>query len=62
MNSKDVLLDHIRRKAEQEARVLSRQFVRAASEQREELLAALEIEKWLAQSCADCLDGAGLLS
>ena len=62
MNSKNVILDHIRHSAEKEARILSRQFARAASEQREELLAALEIEKWLAQSCDDCLNSSGLLS
>ena len=58
MNSKDVLLDHIRRQAEQEARILAGQFARAASEQREELLAALELEQWLAQGCDECLEHA----
>ena len=29
---------------------------RAASEDREEILAALEFEKWLAETCAVCLE------
>ena len=55
MNSKDILLNSIRRKAEQEARLLAGEFARAASKDREELLAALQFEQWLAQSCAECL-------
>ena len=56
MNSKDVLLDHIRA----QSRGRSAQSSPANSpapplEDREQILAALEIERWLAQSCTDCL-------
>ena len=56
-NAKDVLLDQIRRDAEAEARQLAGEFARAASEGKEALMDALEFEKWLAESCRECLDG-----
>ena len=56
MSKKDILLERIRRKSEREAARLAGEFARAASEEKEEILAALEIEKWLAESCAECLD------
>ena len=54
--NKDILIEIIQRKAEQEAAFLAGEFVRAASEEKEEILAALEFEKWLALSCRECLD------
>jgi hypothetical protein len=51
---KEALLDEVRYRAEAEARRLSREFVRAASEDKEAILAALEFEKWLAEGCAAC--------
>ena len=56
MSKKDILLERIRRKSEREAARLAGEFARAASEEKEEILAALQIEKWLAESCAECLD------
>ena len=53
--NKDELLRHIRKQSMAEARYLAGEFVRAASEQREAILAALEIEQWLARSCEQCL-------
>jgi len=51
---KEALLDEVRYRAEAEARRLSCEFVRAASEDKEAILAALEFEKWLAEGCAAC--------
>ena len=56
MSKKDILLEQIRRKSQREAARLAGEFARAASEEKEAILAALEIEKWLAESCAECLD------
>jgi len=53
---KDILLEAVRRKAESEARYLAGEFARAAAEDKEAILAALEFEKWLAESCWDCGD------
>ena len=57
LNQKDILLMRIRCKSQQEAARLAGEFARAASEEKEEILAALEFEKWMAESCAKCLDG-----
>ena len=54
-NQKDIQLKIIQRKAEQEAAFLAGEFARAASEEKEEILAAMEFEQWLAQSCQECL-------
>jgi hypothetical protein len=54
---KDAMLDAVRRKAEAEAAHLSGEFARAASEEREAILAALEYEQWLAQACWECQNG-----
>ena len=53
---KDILIEIIQCKAEQEAAFLAGEFARAASEEKEEILAVLEFEKWLAQSCRTLTD------
>jgi hypothetical protein len=53
---KDQMIRLIQYKAEQDAAELAREFARAASEEKEEILAALEFEKWLAETCAVCLE------
>ena len=53
--TKDILLDAVRRKAEQEALHLAGEFVRAPAEEKADILAALHFEKWLAESCRECL-------
>ena len=55
-NEKDILLEAIRQRSEREAGRLAGEFARAASEEKEAILAALEIEQWLAESCEVCLD------
>ena len=53
---KDQMIRLIQYKAEQDAAELAGEFARAASEDREEILAAFEFEKWLAETCAVCLE------
>ena len=53
---KDELIKVIKYKAEQDAAELSGEFACAASEEKEEILAALEFEKWLVETCAVCLE------
>ena len=53
---KDQLVTLIQYKAEQDAAELAGEFARAASEDREEILAALEFKKWMAETCAVCLE------
>jgi len=50
---KDERIREIRVRAEREAAYLAGEFARAASEEREAILAALEEEKWLAQTCRE---------
>ena len=56
MNIKDVILRRIQHRAEAEAGFLAGEFARAASEEKEAILAELEFEKWLAEACLDALD------
>ena len=55
---KSDLLALIEAQAEQEARALASEFVRAAEGDREAILAALEFEQWLAEGCGDLADRA----
>ena len=55
MNPKDLMLRRIRQRAIEEAKYLAGEFARAASEEKEEILAHLEFERWMADSCADVL-------
>lgn len=50
------MLAVIARKAEQDALVLAGEFARAAAQDREAILAGLEFERWLAESCWECLE------
>ena len=54
---KEHMLRIVEARALQEAQYLAGEFVRAASEDREAILAALEFEKWLACSCRCARDG-----
>ena len=49
--NKDEIIEAIEAKAEREAAHLAGEFARAASGERERILAALEYEKWLAGCC-----------
>jgi hypothetical protein len=52
---KDQIVELIGEQAEQEARQLAGEFARAASEDRELILAQLQYEQWLAETCWECL-------
>ncbi len=54
-NWKDQRIREIEAGARYEAERLAGEFARAASEEREEILAAMEGEKWLAESCRDAI-------
>ena len=56
MNVKDILLKRIRQRSLEEAGFLAGEFARAASEEKEAILASLEFEKWLAEVCVDALN------
>jgi len=53
---KDMILKALCKRAEREAARLAGEFARAAAEEKEAILAALEFEQWLAVSCQQCLD------
>ena len=53
----DIMLEVIRKRAEQEAVSLAGEFAHAASKDREAILAAMQYEKWLAECCADAQTG-----
>lgn len=56
MNVKDLMLSRIRARSLAEAEFLAGEFARAASEEREAILAALEYEQWLAEACDTALE------
>ncbi len=56
MNVKDLILRRIRDRARKEAAMLAGEFARAASEEKEAILAGLEIERWLAEACEEVLE------
>ena len=55
MNVKDLILRKMRERALEEAEFLAGEFARAASEEKEAIMAGLEFEKWLAEACLDAL-------
>ena len=52
---KNRIVELIGEQAEQEAAQLAGEFARAASEDREQILAQLQYEQWLAETCWECL-------
>ena len=53
----DIMIEVIRKRAEQEAAILAGEFARAANRDREAILAAMQYERWLAECCADAQTG-----
>ena len=53
--SKEQVLARIERRSLREAARLAGEFARAASQDREAALDAMELEKWVAESCQVCL-------
>ena len=54
---KEMLLSAVGRRAGREAARLAGEFARAAAEEKEAILAALEFEQWLGHSCRFCQNG-----
>jgi hypothetical protein len=54
-STKYVILRQIAARAQREVKHLAGEFARAASAEKEEILAALEFERWLADSCQEVL-------
>ena len=54
--TKDQIIHLIEQNAARKVSDLSGQYVRAKSGEKEALAAAIEIERWLAESCEECLD------
>lgn len=55
MNKKKIIR-HIEQKSMAKAGRFARQLMHSKSEDKEEILAGLEFEKWMARLCRDCLD------
>ena len=53
----EILIRTIQNISEQRAARFARQFVRAPSDEKEALLAALDFENWLVETCDVCLAG-----
>jgi hypothetical protein len=54
--TKERILRFMEARARQRARHLARQLARSPSEEKEGILAALEHERWFADSCREVLD------
>ena len=53
---KERLLRVLRQRSDDRAAQLSRQYLKAKPEEREAIMAGIEIEKWLSEVCDDCLN------
>jgi len=53
--SKDIMLDVIRRRTERRIGSMASELVRAPSDQKEAILADMQLEQWLAENCCECL-------
>lgn len=51
----DILLEAIRRRSERRIGRLATDLVRAPSEEKEAILADMQLEQWLAENCYECL-------
>ena len=51
----DILLEAIRRRSERRIGRLATDLVRAPSEEKEAILADMQLEQWLAENCCECL-------
>lgn len=58
---KEQIVRIIQSNAGRKATDFARQFVRAAPEEKELILAALDFERWLQQCCQECLNGQQML-
>lgn len=58
--AKNLTLRSIEAEARREVAHLAGEFARVPSTEKEKLLAALEFERWLADSCREVMDPTGL--
>ena len=54
--TKDEIVHLIEQNAARKVSDLSSEYVRAKSGEKEALAAAIDTERWLAESCGECLD------
>lgn len=52
---KERLLRIMQQRSDDRAARLSKEYLRARPEEKEAIIAGIEIEKWLSQICEDCL-------
>lgn len=57
VNTKNILIQLIERRAQRRIGELSCRLVRAGSADRENVLDEMQYQRWLAETCQDCLDG-----
>ncbi len=55
-SQKYILVEIIRRKSQRKVAHLAGEFARAASEEKEVILAELQFNRWMAECCQICLD------
>ena len=53
---KDQIIRLIEQNARSKVAVLASEYVRAKPEEKEAIQAGIEIERWLAETCQECLD------
>ena len=53
---KDQIIRLIEQNARRKVAVLASEYVRAKPEEREAIQAGIEIERWLAETCHECLE------
>ena len=54
-SKKDILVEIIRRRSQRKVAHLAGELVRATSEDKEDILAEIQFNRWLADICQDCL-------
>lgn len=55
-SKKDILVEIIRRKSQRKVAHLAGEFARAASKDKEDILAEIQFNRWIADCCDICLD------
>jgi len=53
---KDRIVRIIEQNAARKVSELSSEYIRAKPEEKEAIQAAIDVERWLSESCQDCLD------
>jgi hypothetical protein len=54
-NLKDSIVRHVQQNSKMKIVDLTDEFINAAPEEKEAVLAGLDFEKWLKQTCQECL-------